>query len=49
MEGPLALRAFFEEFIRRVHSFNVVADSIEEMPNAFVYGIKSATIELIGA
>lgn len=45
----LEIRTFFEEFIRRVHSFNVVADSIEEMPNAFVYGIKSATIELIGA
>ena len=44
----LEIRTFFEEFIRRVDSFNVVAGSVEEMPNAFVYGIKAATIELIG-
>ena len=45
----LEIRTFFEEFVRRVDSFRVVAGSVVEMPNPFVYGIKSAHIELIGA
>ena len=45
----LEIRTFFEEFVRRVESFHIVADSVVEMPNPFVYGIKSAHIELLGA
>jgi cholest-4-en-3-one 26-monooxygenase len=44
----LEIRTFFEEFVRRVDSFEIVPGSLEEMPNAFVYGIKSAHIDLIG-
>ncbi len=44
----LEIRTFFEEFVRRVDSFTVVADSVVEMPNAFVFGIKSAHLELHG-
>lgn len=42
----LEIRTFFEEFVRRVDSFEIVSGSVEEMPNAFVYGIKSAHIDL---
>ncbi len=45
----LEIRTFFEEFVRRVDSFHIVPDSVEEMPNAFVYGVKSAHIELTPA
>jgi len=45
----LEIRTFFEEFVRRVDSFRVVPGSIDEMPNAFVYGVKSAHIELVEA
>jgi cytochrome P450 family 142 subfamily A polypeptide 1 len=45
----LEIRTFFEEFLRRVDSFRVVPGSVVEMPNPFVYGIKSARIELVAA
>ena len=45
----LEIRTFFEEFVRRVDSFRIVPGSVEEMPNAFVYGVKSAHIELTAA
>ena len=44
----LEIRTFFEEFVRRVDSFHIAPEDIEEMPNAFVYGVKSATIQLQG-
>ena len=40
----LEIKTFFEEFLRRVANVRVVEDSIIEMPNAFVYGLRSATI-----
>jgi cytochrome P450 family 142 subfamily A polypeptide 1 len=45
----LEIRTFFEEFIRRVDSFDVVADSVQALPNAFVFGLKSARLNLVGA
>ncbi len=44
----LEIRTFFEEFIRRIESFTVVDGTVEEMPNAFVFGLKSAQLQLIG-
>ena len=41
----LEIKIFFEEFLRRITNVRLVAGSVEEMPNAFVYGIKHATIE----
>ena len=43
----LEIRTFFEEFVRRVESFRIVSGSVVEMPNPFVYGVKSAHIELV--
>ncbi|MCU1390875.1 MAG: cytochrome [Ilumatobacteraceae bacterium] len=45
----LEIRTFFEEFVRRVESFRIVPGSVVEMPNPFVYGVKSAHIELVAA
>jgi cytochrome P450 family 142 subfamily A polypeptide 1 len=45
----LEIRTFFEEFVRRVESFSVDAGSVVEMPNAFVFGLKSAELELVGS
>ena len=45
----LEIRTFFEEFVRRVESFRIVPDSVVEMPNPFVYGVKSAHVELVGS
>jgi cholest-4-en-3-one 26-monooxygenase len=45
----LEINTFFDEFVRRVDSFRVVDGSVREMPNAFVYGVKSAEIELVPA
>ena len=43
----LELRVFFEELVRRVRSFRLTPGaSPVEMPNAFVYGLKSAHLEL---
>ena len=43
----LEIRLFFEELLQRVRGFRVVPDSIEEMPNAFVYGLRSAHVEFL--
>jgi cytochrome P450 family 142 subfamily A polypeptide 1 len=45
----LEIRTFFEEFVRRVASFEIVEGTVVEMPNAFVYGVKSADIRLTPA
>lgn len=42
----LEIRTFFEEFLRRVESFDVVPGSVVDMPNAFVHGLKSANLVL---
>jgi cytochrome P450 family 142 subfamily A polypeptide 1 len=41
----LEIRVFFEELIRRVRAMRVVEAPVE-MPNAFVYGLRSAVLEL---
>jgi hypothetical protein len=35
---------FFEELVRRVGAMRLVEGSVVEMPNAFVYGLKSARV-----
>jgi cytochrome P450 family 142 subfamily A polypeptide 1 len=42
----MEIRLFLEELAARVTSLRLVPDSIEEMPNAFVYGLRSARMEL---
>lgn len=42
----LEIRTFFEELLRRVRDWRVVDGSVEEMPNAFVYGVKHGRITL---
>jgi len=42
----LEIRTFFEEWVKRVASFRIVPDSVVEIPNAFVFGVRSATIEV---
>lgn len=42
----LEIRTFFEEFLRRVRDYALTPGSVEEMPNAFVYGLKAAEITL---
>ena len=45
----LEIRVFFEELVRRVRSMSLVADApVVEMPNAFVFGLREATVELAG-
>lgn len=41
----LEIRVMFEELLRRVRGFRVVEGSVEEMPNSFVYGLRSARME----
>ncbi len=42
----LEIRLFLEELVRRVRGMRLVPDTvIEEMPNPFVYGIKSAHVQ----
>jgi cytochrome P450 family 142 subfamily A polypeptide 1 len=41
----LEIRVFFEEFVRRVGAVRLLGEPVE-MPNAFVYGLRSATVEL---
>jgi len=41
----LEIRVFFEELVRRVGVVRIVGDPVE-MPNAFVYGLRSAEVEL---
>ena len=45
----LEIRICLEELLGRVGSFHLVPDSIEEMPNAFVYGLRSARVEFTPA
>jgi cytochrome P450 family 142 subfamily A polypeptide 1 len=43
----MEIRVFFEELVRRVRSMRLVPGTQpEEMPNAFVYGLRSAHVEL---
>ncbi|HEX6235579.1 MAG TPA: cytochrome P450 [Acidimicrobiales bacterium] len=43
----LEIRVFFEELVRRVRSMRLVPGTAPvEMPNAFVYGLRSAHVEL---
>ncbi|UDY35375.1 cytochrome P450 [Dermatobacter hominis] len=42
----LEIRIFFEELLQRVAELRVDEASIEEMPNAFVYGLRSARMDL---
>jgi cholest-4-en-3-one 26-monooxygenase len=43
----LEIRVFFEELVRRVRSMALAPDApVVEMPNAFVYGLREATVEL---
>jgi cytochrome P450 family 142 subfamily A polypeptide 1 len=42
----MEIRLFFEELVRRVRSMRLVPGTApEEMPNAFVYGLRSAHVE----
>jgi cytochrome P450 family 142 subfamily A polypeptide 1 len=44
----LEIRVFFEELIRRVESFRLTPGTTPvEMPNAFVYGLESANVDLV--
>ena len=46
----LEIRVFFEELVRRVRTMRLVADApVVEMPNAFVFGLREATVELVPA
>jgi cholest-4-en-3-one 26-monooxygenase len=46
----LEIRIFFEEFCRRVAALRLAPDhDIVEMPNAFVYGLREATVDLTPA
>lgn len=41
----LEIRVMFEELLRRVRRFRVVEGTVNEMPNAFVFGLRSANVE----
>jgi cytochrome P450 family 142 subfamily A polypeptide 1 len=43
----LEIRILFEELLERASGFRLVPDSIDEMPNAFVYGLRSAQVEFL--
>jgi cytochrome P450 family 142 subfamily A polypeptide 1 len=46
----LEIKVFFEEFVRRVRDVSLApGHEIIEMPNAFVYGLREATIDLTPA
>ena len=46
----LEIKVFFEEFVQRVASLALTPGGVVvDMPNAFVHGLKSADIDLIGA
>jgi cytochrome P450 family 142 subfamily A polypeptide 1 len=46
----LEIKIFFEEFVRRVESFSLTpGGSVVEMPNAFVFGLRSADLDLVAA
>jgi cytochrome P450 family 142 subfamily A polypeptide 1 len=42
----LEIRVFLEELVRRVREVRVVPGTVEEMANAFVFGLRSVGIEL---
>ncbi|HPU39416.1 MAG TPA: cytochrome P450 [Microthrixaceae bacterium] len=42
----MEIRVFFEELITRVSDLAVLDDTVVEMPNAFVYGLRSAQMTL---
>jgi cytochrome P450 family 142 subfamily A polypeptide 1 len=42
----LEIRLFLEELARRVRGMRLEPGSVEEMPNAFVYGLRAARMEL---
>ena len=41
----LEIRVMFEELLKRVDQLRVVPDSVVEMPNSFVFGLKSALVD----
>ncbi|MFZ4519997.1 MAG: cytochrome P450 [Microthrixaceae bacterium] len=45
----LEIRVFLEELVRRVDRLVPRPGSVEEMPNAFVWGLKSAELEMVPA
>ncbi len=46
----LEIRVFFEEFVKRVGQVRLTPGGrLEEMPNAFVYGLKAADLDLVAA
>jgi cytochrome P450 family 142 subfamily A polypeptide 1 len=46
----LEIRVFFEELVRRVATMSLAPDpAIVEMPNAFVFGLRSATVDFVSA
>jgi cytochrome P450 family 142 subfamily A polypeptide 1 len=46
----LEIRVFFEELARRVREMRrVPGHDVVEMPNAFVYGLREATVDLLPA
>lgn len=46
----LEIKVFFEEFVRRVRELRLTpGGSVVEMPNAFVYGLRSADLDLVPA
>lgn len=45
----LEIRTFFEQFVARVDHFTIDESTVVEMPNAFVYGLRSLNIELTPA
>ena len=45
----LEIRVFFEEFLQRVDGVQVRDGSVVEMPNAFVYGLRSVEVDLMPA
>jgi cytochrome P450 family 142 subfamily A polypeptide 1 len=42
----LEIKTFFQEYLRRVEDWSLTPGSVVEMPNAFVYGLKSAELTL---
>jgi cytochrome P450 family 142 subfamily A polypeptide 1 len=45
----LEIRVFLEELLQRVADLRTVPGSVVELPNAFVYGLRSARVELTPA
>jgi cytochrome P450 family 142 subfamily A polypeptide 1 len=46
----LEIKVFFEEFVRRVSELRLSPNgSVVEMPNAFVYGLRSADLDLVAS